>query len=151
MAKIATKRLQRELAEIMKNPPAGIRMVDSDSLMKWVVEVQGAAGSIYEGETFKLQFKFPADYPIESPEVIFLAPNIPVHPHVYSNGHICLSILYDGWTPALTTSSVCLSLQSMLSSCGKKELPPDDARYVGRVGIHASPKDSRWLFHDDSV
>ena len=33
--------------------------------------------------------------PIESPEVIFVGP-IPCHEHIYSNGFICLSILYDG-------------------------------------------------------
>ena len=27
--------------------------------------------------------------------MIFIGENIPVHPHVYSNGHICLSILTD--------------------------------------------------------
>ena len=32
--------------------------------------------------------------PIESPEVIFIG-HIPVHEHIYSNGFICLSILYD--------------------------------------------------------
>jgi ubiquitin-conjugating enzyme E2 W len=38
--------------------------------------------------------------PIESPEVIFIG-HIPVHEHIYSNGFICLSILYDG-TPSPT-------------------------------------------------
>lgn len=32
-------------------------------------------------------------------QVTFTGENIPVHPHVYSNGHICLSILSDDWTP----------------------------------------------------
>ncbi|CAM9973738.1 unnamed protein product, partial [Choristocarpus tenellus] len=45
-----------------------------------------------------------------------------MHPHIYSNGHICLSILYDEWSPALTIQSVCLSILSMLSSCTGK--PP---------------------------
>jgi len=30
----------------------------------------GAAGTLYEGERFKLQFKFGARYPFDSPEVI---------------------------------------------------------------------------------
>jgi ubiquitin-protein ligase len=33
--------------------------------------------------------------PIESPEVLFIG-HVPVHEHIYSNGFICLSILYDG-------------------------------------------------------
>ncbi len=53
---------------------------------------------------------------------------MPKHEHVYSNGFICLSTLYDGntslhlsdWTPSLRVSSVCLSVQSMISSATKK-------------------------------
>ncbi|CAB1350023.1 unnamed protein product, partial [Coregonus sp. 'balchen'] len=59
-------------------------------------------------------------YPFDSPQVMFTGENIPVHPHVYSNGHICLSILTEDWSPALSVQSVCLSIISMLSSCKEK-------------------------------
>lgn len=106
-------------------------------------------GTLYDGEKFQLEFKFGSKYPFESPEVIFGGSNIPVHPHVYSNGHICLSILTDDWSPALSVESVCLSIVSMLSSCQEKKLPPDNNWYVKTC--HKSPKKTRWWYHDDSV
>lgn len=36
------------------------------------------------------------------------------------SGHICLSILTDDWSPALSIFSVCVSIISMLSSCKEK-------------------------------
>ena len=82
--------------------------------------MEGPAGTLYEKENFTLQFKFGTKYPFDSPEVIFVGENIPVHPHVYSNGHICLSILTDDWSPALSVQAVCLSIISMLASAKDK-------------------------------
>ena len=82
-------------------------------------------------------------------QVVFLAPSIPIHPHVYANGHICLSILADDWSPALTILSVCVSLQSMLSSCSQKERPPDNDVYA-RFGSR-DPKQTKWVFHGKCV
>ena len=57
------------------------------------------------GQVYRLLVQFTDRYPLESPVVTFIPP-APVHPHIYSNGHICLDILYDssngGWSPALT-------------------------------------------------
>eukprot|EP01111_Echinosteliopsis_oligospora_P009064 TRINITY_DN2588_c0_g1_i1.p1 TRINITY_DN2588_c0_g1~~TRINITY_DN2588_c0_g1_i1.p1 ORF type:complete len:152 (+),score=26.19 TRINITY_DN2588_c0_g1_i1:122-577(+) len=145
-----TRRLQKELADIQKNPVPGITVQDVTSLHRWRVNVEGAPGSIYSGEKFELAFAFPQNYPLESPEVTFVGAHVPTHPHVYSNGHICLSILYDAWSPALSVTSVVLSILSMLSSCTDKTRPPDNDSYV-KNSIGRSPKDTRWWFHDDAV
>ncbi|XP_066147969.1 ubiquitin-conjugating enzyme E2 W [Euwallacea fornicatus] len=146
------RRLQKELMSLIKDPPPGVS-VDTEqaeqNLLLWTIHMEGAIGTLYEGESFQLQFKFSNKYPFDSPEVIFVGNNIPVHPHVYSNGHICLSILTDDWSPALSVQSVCLSIVSMLSSCKEKQRPPDNALYVKTCS--KNPKKTKWWYHDDSV
>ncbi|KAG1926224.1 ubiquitin-conjugating enzyme E2 W, partial [Pimephales promelas] len=68
--------------------------------------------------------------------------------HVYSNGHICLSILTEDWSPALSVQSVCLSIISMLSSCKEKRRPPDNSFYVRTC--NKNPKKTKWWYHDDT-
>ncbi|KAL9700603.1 hypothetical protein quinque_004044 [Culex quinquefasciatus] len=70
-----------------------------------------------------------------------------MHPHVYSNGHICLSILTDDWSPALSVQSVCLSISSMLSSCREKRRPPDNGIYVKTC--NKNPKKTKWWYHGE--
>ena len=86
----------------------------------WIMDVEGPPDTLYDGEKFSLSFQFNARYPFDSPIVLFVGDNIPIHPHVYSNGHICLSILTEGWSPALSVESVCLSIMSMLASAKEK-------------------------------
>ena len=71
----------------------------------------------------------------------------PDHEHVYSNGHICLNILYSDWSPALTINSIAVSLQSMLASAQVKCRPEDDDRYVAKGT--KDPRKTSWWFHDD--
>jgi len=86
----------------------------------------------------------------DSPIVVFFG-TPPEHEHVYRNGHICLNILGSDWSPALTVKSVCYSILSMLSSATEKSTPPGDERYSSRHGTESNPKDTSWLFDDDTV
>ena len=72
----------------------------------------------------------------------------PVHEHIYSDGKICLNILYNDWNPKLDVKSVCLSLLSMLSSAKSKKRPPDnDSTVVMSQG--QKTRNMQWEFHDD--
>ncbi|XP_015367637.1 PREDICTED: ubiquitin-conjugating enzyme E2 W-like [Diuraphis noxia] len=122
-------KIQNELEIFVKEPSPGI-VLDTTQAAKnpnlWIVYIQSANCNMYEGlegEQFQLQIKFGSNYPFEPPEVKFVGQNIPIHPYVYDNGHICLSILADDWSPVLSMKYVCLLIQSMLSSFNYKKRP----------------------------
>ncbi|KAG1148411.1 hypothetical protein G6F37_000417 [Rhizopus arrhizus] len=79
---LATKWLTKELRELHKNPPEGVVVEEADNFLKWKLCLTGAPGTIYEGEQFKLEFRFTPQYPLEAPDVVFVRPFVPMHPHV---------------------------------------------------------------------
>ncbi|KAI0353156.1 UBC-like protein [Trametes cingulata] len=145
----SSRRLKKELLDINKEgTPVGIELLKADDFSTWILSVEVLGDTIYAGEKFALMFRFDSQYPISAPAVQFVVDDTyqaPVHPHVYSNGHICASILGNEWSPVLSVVSVCVTIQSMLASCKKKERPPDNDRYVARAPDN--PKKTRWDFH----
>lgn len=75
----------------------------------------GPPDSPYAGGVFFLNIRFPPDYPFKPPKVSFTATTRIYHPNINSNGNICLDILKDQWSPALTISKVLLSVCSLLT------------------------------------
>ncbi|PSN69560.1 UBC-like protein [Corynespora cassiicola Philippines] len=143
----ASKRLAKKL-------PPGIALIKADDFQEWLMDVRVLdPNPLYENEVYRLKFSFNTSYPIEPPEVVFVKDSehpIPWHPHIYSNGIICLDLLdRSGWSPVHNVESVCVSLQSMLTSNTKKERPPGDENFV-RYNTQR-PRDISFVFHDNQV
>lgn len=82
-----------------------------------------------QGGVFFISIHFPPDYPFKPPKVQFqtkvrarccgrsiTSPQQQVyHPNINSQGSICLDILKEQWSPALTISKVLLSICSLLT------------------------------------
>lgn len=134
--------------------PPGVELVKADEFTEWLMDIKVLDDNpLYRNEVYRLKFRFPNNYPIEAPEVVFVKDDthpIPWHPHIYSNGIICLDLLdRQGWSPVHNVESVCVSLQSMLTGNTKKERPPGDENFV-KYNTQR-PKDINFLFHDNSV
>jgi ubiquitin-conjugating enzyme E2 D/E len=128
MTSPALKRIDKELNEITKDPPAGCSAAPKDKdMFKWKAMITGPADSPYTGGVFALEIEFPKDYPFKAPHIVFTTSIY--HPNISENGAICLDILKTSWSPALTISKVLLSICSLLTDPNPNDpLRPDVAK-----------------------
>jgi ubiquitin-conjugating enzyme E2 D/E len=121
------QRIQKELLEIQRDPPANCSAgPEGDDLYEWQASIMGPRDSPYQGGVFWLKIHFPKDYPFKPPKVMFLTKIY--HPNISSSGAICIDILKDNWSPALTISKVLLCICSLLDDPNPDDpLVPDIA------------------------
>ncbi|KAF2571776.1 hypothetical protein F2Q70_00001348, partial [Brassica cretica] len=134
---MASKRILKELKDLHKDPPsscsAGLTLLTkllfnvfyeqlivktfkgpvAEDMFHWQATIMGPSDSPYSGGVFLVTIHFPPDYPFKPPKVAFRTKVF--HPNVNSNGSICLDILKEQWSPALTISKVLLSICSLLT------------------------------------
>lgn len=118
---MALKRIQKELSDFNKAPPENCSAgpVSDNDLFHWQATIMGPNDSPYQGGVFFLNVHFPSDYPFKPPKCIFTTRIY--HPNINSNGSICVDVLKEHWSPALTISKVLLSISSLLNDANTED------------------------------
>jgi ubiquitin-conjugating enzyme E2 D/E len=121
------QRLNKELIDLKTNPPTNCSagLIDDD-IYHWQATIIGPDDTPYSGGVFELRIDFPQDYPFKPPNVVFITKIF--HCNINYNGNICLDILKDQWSPALTINKVLLSICSLMNDQNPNDpLTPDAA------------------------
>lgn len=128
-------RLKNELIELQNNPPTNCSAgIIEDDIYNWQATILGPEGSPYEGGIFYLQILFSTEYPFKPPKISFITKIY--HCNINSNGNICLDILKDQWSPALTISKVLLSICSLMD-----DQNPNDPLMIDIANLYINNKE----------
>ncbi|GAA5998239.1 uncharacterized protein JCM10292_001065 [Rhodotorula paludigena] len=127
---MSSKRIAKELADLTKDGlPQGCEctLVSDDNVYEWAASIDGPPDSPYSGGRFSLHITLPPDYPFRPPKVVFQTKIY--HANINSSGGICLDILKNQWSPALSIVKVLLSVASLLADPNPHDpLVPDIAQ-----------------------
>ena len=138
MDRIKQKRLVKDYKLVKKNPIENIWIEwegNGENLLKAYSVICGRENSPYQHGFYAFDFDFSGDYPFIQPSVSYnsIGTSIPqlinfkgsgnskiprIHPNLYKNGYVCLSILGtwrgEGWSQCFNIQSISLELQSLL-------------------------------------
>lgn len=109
-------RLNKEFKDIITNPPLGVSagLKNDNNMFEWVATITGPSATPYESAIFTLNISFPSTYPYQPPKIMFITPIY--HCNISRNGDICLDLLKESWSPALTIEKMLLCISSLLAA-----------------------------------
>lgn len=117
------RRLIKDIRAITKSPPIGIfYQHDESNILAGKAMVIGPPDTPYEGGYYFFKFAFPEDYPHSPPKLTYCTNDgkTRMHPNLYKNGKVCLSLLNtwdgDAWTGCNTITSVLLVIRSIMTT-----------------------------------
>lgn len=118
------QRIKKEIDDIRRDTSSGV-LIDQDASNPnhLTGTIHGPDDTPYARGIFTVDINIPVDYPFSPPKMKFTTKIW--HPNVSSvTGAICLDILKDQWSPALTMKTALLSLQALM--CSPEPNDPQD-------------------------
>jgi len=146
-------RIQKDLTHIGEHPLHGILVApDETSVLRVHALVIGSEGTPYAHGFFHFVFGFPPDYPAAPPRVRLLTTGggtVRMNANLYASGKCCLSILGtwqgDPWSPAMSLSTVLLSIQSLIMNAEPYRNEPG---YENTTDVGAVKRYSEIITHE---
>lgn len=124
-------RIMKEYDDLKKNEKENtvtVWMIDNN-IRHWKGNIKGPIDTCYQGGVFIIDIVIPDDYPFKPPKMKFDTKIW--HPNISSvTGAICLDILKNEWTPALTIRTALISLQALM--CAPVPDDPQDAQVASQ-------------------
>ena len=126
MEATALKRLKKERIDWRAEHPPGFyarlkkNKDGTHDYFNWECGIPGPKGTPWEGGLYKINLKFPEDYPVLPPKCVFEKKLF--HPNVYPSGAVCLSIINDeeDWRAGLKVKDILLGIQDLLANPNTK-------------------------------
>ena len=119
METFAQRRITKDIHELELPETCRMEFSDPDDLLNFCLVIVPDEG-FYRGGRFQFFFKIGPNYPYEPPKV--KCSNKIYHPNIDLEGNICLNILREDWTAAMTVNVIVYGLQYLLL-----EPNPEDA------------------------
>lgn len=108
---VCMKRMQKEREKFAKQDGTEyfVHFKDED-LLNFTAYIVGPEDSLYKHKFLKFKFEIPANYPLVPPKVKFIQySGDRIHPNLYVDGKVCLSILGtwhgEPWATAMNVES----------------------------------------------
>ena len=108
---LAEKRLKKEIESL--DPLPNILFIPSpdNDLFSFTIAITAEEG-YWKGGTYSFQFNFPPNYPFKAPKMKCVEKIY--HPNIDSEGNVCVSVLREDYSPALSLNHFIQSLLFIL-------------------------------------
>ena len=115
-----TNNLTKSLRNLQNLESSGIFHYSGDNLKEHYLMIFGHTDSPYAYVPYFFKVELSDDYPFNHPKCKFICPvNTRLHPNLYVDGKVCLSILntWSGpsWTPLMNLGTLALDLKCLIS------------------------------------
>nr|XP_027198670.1 ubiquitin-conjugating enzyme E2 S-like [Dermatophagoides pteronyssinus] len=107
------RKISKELAELIKTPPEGIKLIPNEEDVSDIQAiVEGPAGTPYQNGSFRVKLLLGKSFPAQPPKGYFQTKIF--HPNVSRNGEICVNTLKKDWNENLGIKHLLLVIKCLL-------------------------------------